>query len=215
MIAGVRVKVCGITRPEDAAAALRVGADVLGLITYPKSPRYVDRDRFSGLADEIGWERVVVVSVSPSINDLEKWRAQGARTFQIHFSADTPLPVIQSWSQTVGPDHLWLAPKLPAGSRVVNGWLPLTGAFLFDGYAPDKFGGTGTTSDWDNFALHRKTYPAKTWILSGGLGPDNVAPALARTKAAFIDVNSGVEARPGIKDEAKLEALATAVSGAR
>ena len=85
--------------------------------------------------------------------------------------------------------------------------LPLTKTFLFDTYHVRKFGGTGETGDWSKFARHQRAHPKKTWILSGGLGPANIDDALRQSGARFIDVNSGVESAPGVKDPTKLQRL--------
>ena len=84
---------------------------------------------------------------------------------------------------------------------------PLAGTFLLDTFDAEKFGGTGRVSDWGKFARHQQADPTKTWILSGGLTPDNIGDALQQSGAQFVDVNSGVESAPGVKDHGKLEAL--------
>ena len=100
-----------------------------------------------------------------------------------------------------------LLPKLPPAQDVKPEWLPYADNFLLDTFHPDKFGGTGQTGDWAKFKSQQAAYPRKTWILSGGLKPENIGPAIAASAAKFIDVNSGVESAPGVKDLAKLRAL--------
>ena len=90
----------------------------------------------------------------------------------------------------------------------------LAETFLLDTFHADKFGGTGETGDWAKFKRHQAAHPGKTWILSGGLNPDNIAAAITATGAKFVDVNSGVEQSPGIKSPAKLQALVLALHNA-
>ena len=90
--------------------------------------------------------------------------------------------------------------------------LPLAATFLLDTFHAAGFGGSGKTGDWAKFARYRETYPQHTWILAGGLSPDNVAEAVAQSGAFFVDVNSGVETSPGVKDHAKLRALGEALA---
>jgi phosphoribosylanthranilate isomerase len=90
----------------------------------------------------------------------------------------------------------------------------LADVFLLDTFSPEKFGGTGLPGDWSKFARHQRNFPRKTWILSGGLTPDNIAAALAQSGARWVDVNSGVESAPGQKDRVKIEAFVAKLKGA-
>jgi phosphoribosylanthranilate isomerase len=209
MINGVQLKVCGLTRAEDAAAAAGIGADYLGFIFYPKSPRHLGLERYAALraALPVGPKRVAV-TVAPSPAELAQLAALGFDAFQIHFPTETPLATVNSWAETVGVARLWLAPKLPPADDVRAEWIAGAAAVLLDTFHADKFGGTGETGDWAKFRRHAEAYPRTTWILSGGLRPENVAAARAASGARFLDVNSGVESSPGVKDPAKLAALA-------
>lgn len=208
MIGNTQLKVCGQTRVEDAKVAAEVGADYLGFILYPKSPRAITLERYAELAAELpaGLRRVAVM-VEPTTDELAAALAAGFDFFQIHCAHTTPLATVQGWSLQVGAHRLWLAPKLPPGEDVPVEWLPLAATFLLDTFHAAGFGGSGKTGDWAKFARYRETYPQHTWILAGGLSPDNVAEAVAKSGAFFVDVNSGVETSPGVKDHAKLRAL--------
>ncbi len=214
MINGVRLKVCGLTSLVDAEAADAVGADYLGFIFYPKSPRGITLTQYAAMKDRLPPRKKVAVSVAPTAAELAAQVAAGFDNFQIHFDAATPLATIADWSARTGRAQLWLAPKLPPGRDVNADWLPLADTFLLDTFHVDKFGGTGKTGDWEKFKRHRDAHPGKTWILSGGLKPDNVAAALTATGAKFLDANSGVEMSPGVKDPAKLKALVLALHNA-
>jgi len=127
------------------------------------------------------------------------------------FRHDLPVARIAAWTHAVGAETLWLAPRLPPGVDVPESWLGLSRGIVLDTFDPSLFGGTGRTSDWDKFKRHRRGQPGKTWILSGGLNPENIGEAIAATGARFIDVNSGVESAPGVKDHARLRAFVSAV----
>jgi len=216
VINGLQLKICGQTRADDARVAADLGADFLGFILYPKSPRYLSIRAYQQLASAlpVGPRRVAVM-VEPSADDLTAAVAAGFDLFQIHFAHTTPLETLRGWSLQVGAHRLWLAPKLPPTEDVPPEWLPLAGTFLLDTFHASGFGGSGKTGDWEKFARHQQASPQHAWVLAGGLSPDNVADAIARSGARFIDVNSGVETSPGIKDQAKLQQLAATLSASK
>ncbi len=214
MINGIRLKVCGITSLVDADAADAVGADFLGFIFYPKSPRWVSNPQYRAMKDRLPPRKTVAVSVGPTAADLAKQAELGFDFFQIHFNPQTPREVIGSWAATVGVSRLWLAPRLPPSVEIYPELLDYAETILIDTFHPDKMGGTGETGDWAKFKRYRESYPAKHWILSGGLDPHNVAEAVTATGAKIVDVNSGVEQAPGIKSPAKLKAFVLALHNA-
>lgn len=210
MINGIQVKICGITSLVDAEAADRIGADYLGFILWPKSPRHVSPETFRSIATLLPFRKKIAVMVEPTDAEIKSALATGFSLAQIHFKHTTPLARIQEWSHIVGARHLWLAPKLPPEIDVPAEWLPLADGFLLDTFhaADDSYGGTGKAGDWQKFARHRAAHPENLWVLAGGLTPDNIGKAVHESGARFVDVNSGVEAAPGVKDAAKLEAFA-------
>ena len=214
MINGIRLKVCGITSLVDADAADTVGADYLGFIFYPTSPRYVPAAQYSAMRDRLPPRKKVVVSVEPSPADLARQIDLGFDFFQIHFNPQTPCEVIKSWAERVGAARLWLAPRLPPELEIYPELLPLADTFLLDTFHPDKMGGTGVAGDWAKFKRYRDANPAKQWILAGGLTPANIAEAVTATGTKFVDVLSGVEQVPGIKSPAKLQAFVLALHNA-
>jgi phosphoribosylanthranilate isomerase len=211
MINGIRFKVCGLTSPADAEFADRCGADYLGFILYPPSPRGVTPAQFGAMQGRLPPRKKVAVCVTPTVAELQALAAAGADLFQIHFPADTALETLRGWSQTAGPEKLWLAPRLPPPLDVAPAWLPLAETFLLDTFHAEKFGGTGRTGDWEKFARHQQAHPEKTWILSGGLNPENIGEAVRQSGAHFVDVNSGVESAPGVKDRAKMQLFVAAL----
>ena len=212
MIDGVRLKVCGIRTRAEAEAAAGLGADFLGFILYPASPRYLPLESFATVSQGVSGPAKVAVCVTPTAAELAAVQAAGFDRFQVHFRADTLLATVASWAETVGVDRLWLAPKLLPAADLPAGLRPLAETFLLDTFDPDKFGGTGRTGDWGKFARHQRAHPEKTWVLSGGLGPENIRDALQLSGARVVDVNSGVESAPGVKDLGKLQALVRAMA---
>ena len=205
MIDGIRIKVCGLTSLVDAEFADRCGVDYLGFIFHPKSPRFVSLETYRAMAKRLPDRKKVAVTVEPTLAELAALGAAGFDFFQVHFRHDAPVTQIASWAETVGLTRLWLAPKLPPTEDVPDNMQRLSNCFLLDTFHADKFGGTGKTGDWAKFARHQSAHPDKTWILSGGLNPDNIADALRASQARFVDVNSGVESAPGVKDQEKLK----------
>lgn len=207
MINGITLKVCGITSVNDAVAAAGVGADYLGFIFHAASPRHVSESKFQRMALALPATKRVAVVVEPTAEDLRRLLALGFDAFQIHFSSTIPDQIIMTWRDVVQPRQLWLAPRLPTGEDVKTAWIEAADAMVLDTFHADKAGGTGQTGDWMKFKRHAHAHPQKTWILAGGLGPENVASAVGATDALFIDVNSGVEEAPGVKSQEKLFAL--------
>lgn len=215
MIDGVRLKVCGLTSLVDVEFADRCGADYLGFILYPKSPRHIALAQYVALAQRLPDRRRVAVSVEPALDELAAMQAAGFDFFQIHFRSETPLATVAAWSERVGREKLWLAPKLPPASDVAAELLPLAKYFLLDTFHEGGFGGSGRTGDWEKFARHQAAHPAQKWILAGGLNPENIGEALRASGARFVDVNSGVEVAPGVKDHEKLKRFVIALHRAR
>jgi phosphoribosylanthranilate isomerase len=211
MIDGIQIKVCGLTSLVDADFADACGIDYLGFNLYPKSPRYVSLAQFRSMEKRIPGRYKVAVSVEPAPGELGAMRDAGFDRFQVHFRHDIAAAAIEEWSREVGPEKLWLAPKLPPGSDVPAAWIGMAKTIMLDTFDESLFGGTGRAGDWPKFRRHREAHPGTTWILSGGLNPENVGGALAESGARFVDVNSGIESAPGVKDREKLKAFVVAV----
>jgi phosphoribosylanthranilate isomerase len=208
------VKVCGITRARDGAAALEAGASHIGFILYEQSPRAITLEQVGALmaALPLPVEKPVAVEVNPDPERLAGMATVGFARYQLHFPHDLPRERIAEWAEIVGRENLWLAPKLPPDQPFPENLLEFAEAFLIDAFAEDAYGGTGHTADWSRFAGLKERFPEKKWILAGGLSPDNVVEAIAATGAGHIDANSGVESAPGIKDPEKIKALFKALA---
>jgi phosphoribosylanthranilate isomerase len=214
MIHGIRLKICGLTSLVDAALADQSGADYLGFVLYAESPRRVTLAQFGAMVARLPARRKVAVMVEPAPADLTAAVQAGFDFCQVLFRMEKATAVA-GWVEAVGAERLWLAPKLPAAADLPVTLLPLVGTFLLDAFAADRFGGTGRNADWPKFRRHREAHPEKTWILAGGLNPENIGEALAATGARCIDVNSGVEVSPGVKDAAKLQSLVERLRAAK
>lgn len=211
MIDGIRFKVCGLTSIVDAEFADRCGADYLGFILYPKSPRFVSLAQYRAMASRLPDRRKVAVSVEPTLDELARMKEAGFDFFQIHFRPEVPDEQLSAWSRLVGEKHLWLAPKLPPAADVSAAARAVAKFILLDTYHDGGFGGSGRTGDWGKFARHQAEHRGNIWILAGGLNASNVGAALAQSGAKFVDVSSGVESAPGVKDETKLKQFVVAL----
>jgi len=201
-----RVKICGITKPEDAEYALSLGADYIGVNVYEKSPRAVPFNRLPEILEAIPKGKRILVDVAPPIERLEKYYQSGFDACQIHFNLDVSMAEVAAWSRLCGPDGLWVAPRIPnTEPRFPQILMEFCNTILLDTFDKDAYGGTGRSGEnWQRFLDCTLLYQHKRWILAGGLSPDNIIGALQGTQAEFVDLSSGVEASPGIKDHEKL-----------
>jgi phosphoribosylanthranilate isomerase len=208
MMADLKVKVCGLTRLSDVALLTELGADYFGCILYPKSPRYLEVSRRADFMQAAPSGRRVAVDVNPSNDSLRAYVQEGFDFFQLHTAIDCPPQQLEQWAELVGgPDRLWLAPILPPDRELPDSFVQLGARILLDTYQKNQVGGTGKTNDWGRFRRLQQRYSQVDWILAGGLSPDNLPAAIPQAGASHVDVNSGVESAPGIKDPALLRDL--------
>lgn len=202
----MRIKICGLTRAEDAQAAIDAGADALGLVFYPPSPRHVELARAARLAllappfvSVVG----LFVNAEPS-RVRETLEAVPLHLLQFHGDEDDAYcrqfnrPYIKAARVKPGFDLLQYALDFPAAQ-----------AILADAFA-ETYGGGGKPFDWRLIPSERP----KPLVLSGGLDAANVGEAIARVRPAAVDVSSGVETARGIKDAAKIRAFIAAARAA-
>lgn len=201
-----KVKVCGMSRIEDIRLALDLGADYIGMIAFAMSPRAVSKTQIRELLKFVPKGKRVLVDVETPTQDLEAARGLGFDFYQMHFSEDVSIATIAAWSGLVGRDRLWAAPKIPPDQTAFPPEvLEFADTLLVDGYKANLHGGTGRTTDWQRFLDWTLLHQHKSWILAGGLSPENIQEALSATNATTVDFNSGVESAPGIKDAGKLK----------
>lgn len=195
----VRVKICGITNEVDALAAVDAGADALGFILYPKSPRYIEPEKAWDFACDLPpYVQRVAVTVNLDAEDILNIEQNAFfDAWQLH--GEEPPEVCEA----LDPRCLIKALHLPLTKHHADVEEYLVNAFLLD--TPSKnFGGTGKTFDW-NLALEFKKRYALPLVLSGGMNLKNVEEAIRVVQPYAIDVSSGVELKPGKKDHAKLK----------
>jgi phosphoribosylanthranilate isomerase len=192
----MRVKFCGMTRPEDAREAARLGAWAIGLIHYDASPRRVD----PAVAIVIGAElrrqvEVVGVFVNSSLDDVvAAARDESLTMLQLH--GDEGAAFCREAARRTGCKVI-KAVRVRSTADVARAEAFRTDYHLFDAHLPGTPGGTGERFDWELLAGRRSEIPA---MLSGGLRPENVADAIAVAQPFAVDVASGVEREPGVKD---------------
>ena len=203
----VKIKLCGMTREEDVELALSLGADFLGFIVYPKSPRGLSFERAVELAAVVPEGRRVIVDVETSPDDLQRYCDAGFDRFQVHATLPIDEQRLEGWSEIALRDRLWLAPRVSPTDVFPESVLNYADTILLDTYSKDQVGGTGHTGDFGRFAGLKQQFEDTQWILAGGLNPSNVLDAVMRSTADRVDVNSGVESAPGIKNPEKLREL--------
>jgi phosphoribosylanthranilate isomerase len=209
----VDIKICGMTREEDVELALSLGANFLGFIVYPQSPRGITLERAVALASPVPEGQAVIVDVETTADNLLRYRDAGFDRFQIHASLPIAETRLGRWSEIVWRDRLWLAPRVAPTDVFPESVLEYTDTVVLDTFSKDQVGGTGHTGDFERFANLKQQFDDTQWMLAGGLSPSNVLDALVRSTASRIDVNSGVETTPGIKDSEKLRELFKVVRG--
>jgi phosphoribosylanthranilate isomerase len=203
-----KLKFCGITDPRDAARAVDAGAWALGMILWPGSPRYCEPDVAAEIAASYRRRvEIVGVFVDPTLEQLaDAADAAGLTMLQLHGDEG---PVFCSEAARRTGCRVIKAARVRSRADIQALAAFHTPFHLLDSYVHGVPGGTGATFAWELSSTHRGSVPV---ILSGGLNPANVADAIAAVRPFAVDVASGVEASPGRKDPAKLEAFAAAVA---
>ena len=193
-----RIKICGLTREEDALLCADQGADFLGFIFVPSTPRYIEPERAAAIAARVRERekspRIVGVFRDSSVDYIGEIAALVALDL-VQLQGSEPdadvrsigLPAIKTFR---------VGDKLPdTASHASAEWV------LFDTYDERRAGGTGRRFDWSLLAKYPRNKP---FFLSGGLTPDNVAAAISLVRPDGVDLSSGVEAEPGVKDHTKV-----------
>lgn len=196
------VKICGITRPTQAAELFRLGADAVGINLWPQSKRHLPLAVAERSLQEVAAQHpLVAVLVNPDDALLDA--AIGSSLFaalQLH-GDETPHDVERLMQR--GVNVIKALQVRDAASLAQIGEFPCT-AILLDAYNPGTYGGGGHAFPWELAVRAREMFPAKHILLSGGLTPDNVRSAVQQTQPIAVDVASGVESQPGIKDLAQV-----------
>lgn len=206
----MQVKICGITRVSQAEAILQMGATHLGFIVVPTSPRYQSPQQIRAILDGLDStlrQQAGLVGVFANAS-LEQVTAavdiSGINGIQLH-GAEPPDYCYRLRQDF--PDHrLIKALRIRDQSDLhqAQTYAPVVDMLLLDAYRPDQLGGTGQTLDWQSL---KQFQPGCAWWLAGGLSPDNIATALDLVHPDGIDLSSGVEQSPGIKDLNRVQEL--------
>ncbi len=202
-----RIKICGITRPEDGLTVAKAGADAIGLVFYPKSPRAVTIEQAQAICAVLP----PFITVVALFVDAEHFEVKDVL-------AAVPVDLLQfHGSETPAQCQAFNRPYIKAIRMKDDADLAdaasqyaVAKGLLVDTFNPDEAGGTGEVFDWDRVPDGLDT----PIILAGGLEPANVAAAIKQVNPYAVDVSSGVEMSKGIKDAEKIRAFVTAVNAA-
>ena len=203
-----RVKVCGITRPEDAELAVELGAWALGFVLWRQSPRAADPVVAAGIAAALRRRvELVGVFVNPTLEELAH-AADELHLSHVQLHGDEGPAFCAEAARRTGAKVI-KAVRIASAADFQDLERFHTDLHLLDAAARGLRGGSGKTWDWELARRRRRKVPV---ILSGGLTADNVAAGIAAVDPYAVDVSSGVEAAPGAKDPAKLAAFMAAVA---
>lgn len=196
------IKFCGLTREEDVDVAAELGVDAVGFVLWPKSPRALTLDATAALVRRLPPSITPVgVFVRPTRAELQDAvNVAGIRVAQAH-GVDDVTPLL------AGPCDLWAAISVNGDTLAI----PRSMTILLDAQDTEQFGGTGRTIDWHAAG---KIAAIRRVMLAGGLSPQNVAKAIAIAKPYGVDVSSGIEERPGVKNSKLMRDFVDAVRSA-
>lgn len=211
-----QVKICGLKTPDALDAALAGGADYIGLVFFPPSPRNISLDPASVLAERArGRAKIVALMVDPDDALIQRVVAAVAPDFlQLH-GEETPHRVAEIKRRSGKAVIKAIKVATAADTLAVAPYLAIADMILFDARPPtgsSRPGGHGATFDWN---ILKGVDVGSTFMLSGGLTPDNVDEAIRATRAKIVDVSSGVELSPGDKDPALISCFLQAAKGAK
>lgn len=207
----VLVKICGINSAEAADAALRAGADFVGLVFHPKSPRHVSAEQARSLAQRLrGRVRLTALLVDPRDDEISYVMTHAVPDFlQLHGN-ETPARVSQI-RQTFGiPIIKVLSVAEPGDFANLQAQEDAADMMMFDAKPPanaTRAGGNGVAFDWQMIRTQKISRP---WFLAGGLTPENVGRAIAASDAPGVDASSGLETAPGVKSAELIEQFVAA-----
>jgi phosphoribosylanthranilate isomerase len=205
----VKVKICGITRMEDLEMACRLGADAVGFVVdVSKSPRNLSLEAAEKLMDKVPifTKSVLVTVLEDPGRVISLYERLKPDVIQVHGGT---LEEISALRRDLPEAHLIGAVSVKSESEIQTAMklISFFDAVLADSYSPNKFGGIGVIHDWSISSRIREALYPKPLILAGGLNPENVKEAVRIVKPYAVDVSTGVESQPGLKDPEKIRAF--------
>lgn len=202
-----RIKICGLTRVEDAAVAVEAGADAVGLVFYRPSPRHVELERAAHIARAVpAFVTLVGLFVNPDPDEV-RGVLERIPLGLLQFHGDESPDQCRSYGRAY-IKAIRMRTAMDVGAKIQE--YGDAAGVLVDSYEPGRPGGTGASFAWDRLPAD----PGKPLILAGGLTPDNVGAAVAQVRPYAVDVSSGVESAPGVKDAGRIRAFVAAVTAA-
>jgi len=210
----VKVKICGVTRPTDAQLAEESGAHYVGAVLVPGSPRQVSPELAGTLAGSVTIPLVVVVAGLSPRQTANLARVAGASVIQLHGEeAARHVHVLRE----LGDWELWKAVRVRTSADITEAadtFGEVVDLLLLDAWHPSALGGTGTSFDWSEAAACRsRLSPGLRLGVAGGLTPENVGEVVRLLAPDLVDVVSGVEASPGIKDPDRVRSFVRRARG--
>lgn len=202
----MRVKICGITQPQQGKTIASLGATALGFICVSSSPRYVTPEQIKAVIDQLPQEtdKIGVFANSSQAEIARTVAKAGLTGVQLH--GDESLEFCQQLRQSLPNVEIIKALRIKNTDdfEKAKTYTEYVDSLLLDAYHPEQLGGTGKTLNWDTLQQFNPDCP---WLLAGGLTPQNVSEALNKVKPSGIDLSSGVETAPGDKDLDKVKEL--------
>lgn len=202
----MRVKICGITQPEQGKTIAQLGATALGFICVPASPRYVTSTQIRAVVEQLpeNIDRIGVFANTSLEEICQTVAAAGLSGVQLH--GDESPEFCDQLRQSLPSVEIIKALRVRSSQALEQAsvYTSCVDTLLLDAYHPQQLGGTGKTLDW---ATLEQFSPCCPWLLAGGLTPDNVLDALTQLSPNGIDLSSGVERAPGDKDLDKVAQL--------
>ncbi len=206
-VGAIQVKVCGMRDSGFAQFAIESGADFIGMIHHPASPRHVEIREMKALCGELPANTRVGVVVQPDDSLVNRIWDAGVDVLQVHLKRwDRPTLELLHNRKPSGKS-LWLAPKLVPGSVFPSDIFEFCSRVLIDTYSKDCEGGTGKTGDWDGFRALINEFPDREFILAGGLNAGNIGDAILQSGTKMIDMSSALEVSPGVKSRELIESF--------
>ena len=196
----MRIKICGITKPEQAQKIAQIGATALGFICVERSPRYVTPSQIKEILSQLSIpiDTIGVFANAEMVKIEQIVRETGLSGVQLHGSESKEFcqqlrQILPTNTEIIKAFRI----KTPESLVATDSYTDYVDTLLLDAYHPQMLGGTGQTINWQELRQFSPTLP---WMLAGGLNPDNISDALTQLKPDGIDLSSGVEKSPGDKD---------------